>query len=271
MAANLNVASNRFATGAVLKSDWLDAEVRLAAARENLVRAENGVALAETIFRNVLGVGEEDQVTAGEEAVGGRVATDSPAADGAASASPSIGLRPELLAAKNAVAIAEKQVRSAVGGYYPRVNAFASYDLDSGDASRFKDSWVAGVSVELDVFDGFQTRGKVAEARANLEAAREELRRTELMLALEVKQAELSLAEATARLTTTERAVAQAEESLQITKERYGNGLVLLTQVLDAETAWAAARQRRIAAATDYRIAAAALAKASGTIGKEQE
>jgi outer membrane protein TolC len=62
--------------------------------------------------------------------------------------------------------------------------------------SRYEDSWVAGVSVELDVFDGFLTRGKVAEARANLDAAREELRRTELALQLEAKEAQLDLQEA---------------------------------------------------------------------------
>ena len=87
-----------------------------------------------------------------------------------------VSQRPELLAAQKVVAAAERQVRTAVGGHLPRVNAFASYDLDSADTRRFEDSWVAGVSVELDVFDGFLTRGKVAEARANLDAAREELR-----------------------------------------------------------------------------------------------
>ncbi|HUJ11575.1 MAG TPA: TolC family protein [Verrucomicrobiae bacterium] len=256
MESNLGVASNRFTQGTVLKSDFLDAEVRLSEARDNLVRARNALAISETVFRNVLGVGEKENVIAAESA--SKIisqAVDEPL---------DISQRPELLAAQKAVAASERRVRAAFGGHLPRVNAFASYDLDSGDARRYEDSWVAGVSVELDVFDGFLTRGKVAEARANLAAAREALRKTELALELEAKQAQLNLNEAQARLATTGQAVAQAKESLQITKERYANGLALLTQLLDAESALTAARQRRAAAEADDQIAQAALEKALG-------
>ena len=276
MESNLNVASNRFDQGSALKSDYLDAAVRLAQARENLVQARNAAAISEFIFRNVLGVGESENITAaphlnplprwGEETF----SIPSPlGGEGQGEGALDISQRPELLAAEKSVAAAEKQARIATGGHLPRINAFASYDLDSGDARRFSDSWVAGVSVELDVFDGFLTRGKVAEARANLAAAREQRRKVELALQLEARQARLNIAEADARLETTARSVEQAEESLLITKERYGNGLALVTQVLDAETALTSARQRRAAAEADALIARAALDKALGKIWKE--
>jgi outer membrane protein len=258
MEANAGIASNRFDAGQALKSDWLDAQVRLAEARENLVRAGNAVALSEIVFRNTLGVGEKENVTAGPHAF-----------ESAGQAEDKPSDRPELLAAQKAVAAAERQVTAMRSGHMPRLNAFASYDLDSGDASRFKDSWVAGVSVELDVFDGFLTRGKVAEARARLAEAREQLRKLELAIQLEAKQARLNLDEAAARLETTGQAVAQAEESLQLTKARYGEGLALFTQVLDAETALTGARQRRAAAEADYLIARAALDRALGKVWKE--
>jgi outer membrane protein TolC len=261
MESNLGIASNRFAQGTVLKSDFLDAEVRLSEARENLVRSQHALAISQTIFRNVLGVGEKENVTAAEGAFETTSQTVVEPLD--------VSRRPELLAARKAVDATERHVRAAFGGHLPRVNAFASYDLDSGDVNRFADSWVAGVSVDLDVFDGFLTRGKVAEARANLAAVREELRKTELALQLEAKQAQLNLDEAQTRLATTGQAAAQAEESLQITKERYANGLALLTQLLDAETALTAARQRRAAAEADCQIARAALDRALGYAWKE--
>lgn len=257
MEANRKTAADRQEAGQALKSDVLDAEVRLAAARENLVQARNAVLLAETAFRFVLGVGETQNVTAAERVDTDPIVTTLPD-------TLDVSARPELRAAQHAVAIAEQQLAAAKGGYRPRVQAFASYDLDSGNARHFEDSWLAGVSVELDVFDGFLSRNKVAEARANLEVARQQLRKVELALQLEAKQAALQLAEAQARLDTTAKAVAQAEESLQITKERYAAGLALLTQLLDAETALTAARQRRAAAEADARIAAAALDKALG-------
>jgi len=261
MESNVTLASNRFTQGSVLKSDLLDSEVRLAEARESLVLARNALAISETIFRNVLGVGETGNVTAVEMEF--RVPID-PTTGGL-----DVSQRPELLAAQKAVAVAERQVRAAVGGHLPRVNAFGSYDLDSADTRRFEDSWMAGVSVELDVFDGFQTQGKVAEARANLDAAREDLRRTELALQLEAKQAQLNSEEAQARLETTGQTVSQAEESEQITRARYAAGQALLTQLLDADTALTSARQRRAAAEADCAIARAALDKALGRESKE--
>jgi outer membrane protein len=257
MEANVNLASNRFAAGQALKTDLLDAEVRLAEARENQVRARNAEALSEIIFRNVLGVGETNKVTA----VSATVVSES--------AAPAAAPRPEVLAAKKAVAAADQQVRAAKGGYIPRLNAFASYDVDSGDAEEFKDSWIAGVSVSLDVFDGFLTRGKVAEARAHLDTSREQLRKTELAIGLETRQAQLNIEEAQARLDATGKSVAQAEESLQITKDRYAGGLALFTQVLDSESALTGARQRRAAAEADSLIARAALDRALGKTWKE--
>ena len=266
MEANITVASNRFAAGNVLKTDLLDSQVRLAESQENLIRARNAVALSEVVFRTVIGVGEKDNVTAAETV--GCVTSrgeETPAASGDAAYNP----RPELTAAHQTVTAAERQVRAVQAGYIPRLNAFASYDLDSGNGTRYTDSWLAGVSVDVNIFDGFLTRGKVAEARANLESARQQERKVALGVTLETRQAQLNLEETQARLDTTGKSVEQAEESVQITKDRYANGLALLTQLLDAENALTAARQRRAAVGTDLLIARAALDHALGKIWKE--
>ena len=266
MEANVTVASNRFAAGNVLKTDLLDSQVRLAESQENLIRARNAVALSEVVFRTVIGVGEKENVTAAETV--GCVTSrgeETPAASGDAAYNP----RPELTAAHQTVTAAERQVRAVQAGYIPRLNAFASYDLDSGNGTRYTDSWLAGVSVDVNIFDGFLTRGKVAEARANLESARQQERKVALGVTLETRQAQLNLEETQARLDTTGKSVEQAEESVQITKDRYANGLALLTQLLDAENALTAARQRRAAVGTDLLIARAALDHALGKIWKE--
>jgi outer membrane protein TolC len=260
MEANVKTAQARVETGNSLKTDVLDAEVRLAEARENVVRTRNAVKLAEAVFRNVIGEAQVQPVTVADERTSptGDETTTDPAETS------NVCHRPEFLVMLKAIAAAEQQVRGARSGYRPRVNAFASYDLNSGNGTDYADSWLAGVSVEVDLFDGFLPRGKVAEAQARWEEAREQLRKLELGLQLEARQAQLNVEEAKARLDTTARAVQQAEESLQITKDRYANGMALLTQVLDAETALTAARQRRAAAESDVHIAQASWVKAIG-------
>ena len=267
MEANVNVASNRFAAGHVLKTDLLDSQVRLAESQENLIRARNAVALSEVVFRTVIGVGEKENVTA-DETVGQAPRLSSPDESNRRDTCSTLS-RPELAAAQQTVTAAERQVRAAQAGYIPRLNTFASYDLDSGNGTRYTDSWLAGVSIDVNIFDGFLTRGKVSEARANLESARQQERKVALSVTLETRQAQLNLEETQARLDTTGKSVEQAEESVQITKDRYANGLALLTQLLDAENALTAARQRRAAVGTDLLIARAALDHALGKIWKE--
>ncbi len=116
--------------------------------------------------------------------------------------------------------------------------------------------------LQWDLWDGKLTRAKVREANANLESAREEQRKLRLALDLEVEQARLDLKAANERLSVTEHAVAQAEESASLTRARFEQELALTKDLTDAETALVAARVRRAEAEADRQIATAALRKA---------
>jgi len=251
--SNLSIASKRFNTGTALKHEVLDVEVRLAQAREDLVRARNANALALRALRNLLGL---DATT---------LEISDSAPDVAPPASDQRPLRPELVAASWRTRAAEAQVRQAQSGYRPQIGAFGRYDYDTGryfDDSG--DSYSAGVHVQWDLWDGDLTRARVKEARAALEAAHEEERKVMLAIDLEVEQARLNLNEAAERLTVTGKSVDQAAESAQLTRARFEQGLALATQVIDAETALTAARVRRAEAESDRHIAAAALRRALG-------
>ena len=251
------LAASRRAEGAALETDVLDADVRLSLAREELVRAQSTVAVAEAVLSGVAGLAATDAITAAEPAAGSDAVPEAAAPDGSHE-------RPEISAARKAVARADEDIRAARGNRLPRVNAFAGYDVDSGDLADFSDSWTAGVSVELDVFDGGRTTGAIASAVAARNSAAAELRRVEIAVDVELRRAQLQVEESDARLATSATASQQAERSLALTRERYRQGLALFTQVLDAETSLTAARQRRDAAFFDRHIAVAALDKARG-------
>jgi outer membrane protein TolC len=250
---NLSIASKRHKAGTLLKTEVLDVEVRLAQAREDLVRARNARALAERALRTLLGVEESDFA----------VADTAPAVP--APAAGEVGQRPELAAIRQQLKAAEAAVRQARGGYLPQVGAFASVDHDHGwEFNGSGDSWTVGGVLQWDLWDGRLTRGRVREARAQLESLREQERKTRLWLDLEAEQARLNLQEASERLAVTEKAVTQAAESVELTRARFEQGLALATQLIDAETALTGARVRRAEAQTDQRIALAALRKALG-------
>ncbi|MBI5686660.1 MAG: TolC family protein [Verrucomicrobia bacterium] len=252
-ADNLAIAKRRADAGAILKTDVLDFEVRLAQAREELVRARNAHALAVRTLRNLLGI------ESGEFSVADSAPSVSAPKDGDFSG------RSELSASRHRERAAEEQVRAARSGYLPRVSAFGSADYDYGwRMSHGGGSYTAGVMLQWDLWDGHLTRGKVREARSNVESAREEQRKLRLAIGLEVEQARLALQTAEERLGVTGQVVTQASESTSLTRSRFEQGLALATQLIDAETALVTARVRRAEAESDRQIAIAALRKSLG-------
>jgi len=249
--SNLVIAKRRFDAGTLLRADVLDVEVRLAQAREDLVRARNALALSERTLRNLIGLEDAEFVVAGE-APPASVPTASDAAE-----------RPEAAALRHRRSAAEAGLRGARGGYYPKLSAFGSLDYDRGWRMDGQgESWTAGALLEWSLWDGRLTRAKVAEAQAGLDSAMEQERQLRLAVDLEAERAQLGVKDARERLQVTETAIAQAAESVELTRARFAQGLTLATQLLDAETTLTGARVRRAEAEADLRIAVAALRRA---------
>lgn len=256
--AAVAAARARFEAGQMLKADLLSLEVQLAQTQENLSAARHGAALAEHAFRFVLGL------DASAETV--ELAADDPALAGLAM--PGTGdfsQRPELIGLRERIHAAEAMVRAARGGHRPTVNAFASYQFDQGwQLDSHGDSWMAGVSVDLNVFDGGQTLGKIRQASAELAQVKEMLRKATLGVGLEIEQARLAHEDAIERLTVSTRAVEQADESAALTRARFEKGAVLIADLIGVEGRLIEARMRRAVAAADERIALAELRCALG-------
>lgn len=250
---NVAMARRRLEAGALLRSDVLDLEVRLSQAREDLVRARNANSLGNRALRNLLGI------TSGElEVVDNVPEVTVPGKD-------DFSARPELAAAWQRERAAEEEVRGARSGYLPRLSAFGSLDYDYGwKYDNGGGSYAAGALLQWDLWDGRLTRAKIREAQAGVESAREQERKVMLALDFEVAQARLDLQAANERLKVSGQAVAQADESVRLTRSRFEQGNALTTQLIDAETALLSAQVRRAEAEADQRTAVAALRKALG-------
>lgn len=257
--AALANARLRFEAGQLLKADLLSLEVQLAQTREQLTVTRHGAALAERAFLFVLGrepqPGETVELAAADPSLD---ALTVPSAANSAN-------RPELAGLRQRLAAAEKMVAVARGARRPTVNAFASYQYDRGwKLDRHADGWLAGVAVDLNVFDGGQTSGKIRQAEAELAQVKEMLRKAELGFALEAEQARLAHESARERLDVSAQTVAQAEESAVLTRARFEKGALLASDLIGVESRLIEARMRRTIAEADERIALAELHRAIG-------
>lgn len=248
----------RYEAGQVLKADLLSLEVQLARTREHLVEARHYRALAERAFLFVLGLSANGETVT--------LVEDDPALEAIVEpASLGYQARPELRALLEREQAAQEMTAVASGARRPTVSGFASYQYDQGwktDGSG--NSWLAGVAVDLNVFDGGNTESKIKQAEARLAELREHIRKTELAIGLEVEQARLALELARDRVAVTELARQQAEESAALSRARFEEGALLTAELIGVESRLIEARMRRAVAEADELIATAELRRAVG-------
>jgi outer membrane protein TolC len=259
----LSQARARFESGVALKSDLLSLEVRLAAAREAHVRAQNAVELARAGLRLLLGLSADTPLEVA--AVGIPPEPDVPATFDEALPQ-AVARRPEIQAAARTVAMREHEVKAERAAYLPRIDAVASYGQDDTnlELSRHQDNWIVGATAKLDLFSGFRTAARVRAAERRLAEARQAERKARLEIERDVKTAFLTFQAARERARVTEAAITSAEEALRLVEAQYQAGTVTITRYLETEVARTDARSRAIAARYDVRRADAGLHKALG-------
>jgi outer membrane protein TolC len=239
-------------------------EVKLAEAQESDIRAGNSIELSKSSIANLLGLSSDQAFTI------------SPSSS--ALPKPKLPLsfdglldlamlqRPEVKAAAKQVEIAQLKIKSEQGAYLPKADAYVSYGQNSQSPgfSSNKDNVTAGVTVEMDLFSGFNTQQRVKAAERKAVEARETERKTKLAIEQEVKIAFLKLQEALARLNVTEASVEAAEEAFRLVNEERRAEIVTVTRYIESEVARNKAQANTIAAHYDALSAEAALKKAIG-------
>ena len=253
--ASLSAARARFEAGDLLRADLLSLEVQESRASENLIRAKHGLELARRGFLNLLGL-ERGEVTIDTAQESDQVVPEQPDYAG----------RPELQRLDAALEAAEAQVRRARGGYYPSADVFGSYRVEKGfeydDGSG--NSWMAGVKVNYNLFNGHRTSAEIARARARAAELRQQRQKLELAFNYEIEQATLALHQAEERLEVTRKMVEQADESARLSRERFKEGVILASDLIEVENRLTDARVHDLMARAARRIAIADLRRAAG-------
>ena len=253
--ASLNVAQARFQEGSLLKEDLLSLEVQQSRAEEQLIQARHGLNLAQRGFLHLLGLPASEI----------RLDTIGSSSQDVPTERDSSG-RPELAAMAAMVKAQEAEVRQAKAGQMPTADAFGSYQADKGtevdDGSGT--SWMAGVRLNYTLFDGQRTAAASDRARARLSEVKEQQRKLELALNLEVEQATLPLNQEEERLRVTGKMVEAASESARLARLRFKEGVLLASDLIASENRLTDARVSHALATTARRIAIADLRRAVG-------
>jgi outer membrane protein TolC len=181
-------------------------------------------------------------------------------------------LRPESRQMEFAQTLAQTQARTARSAMLPQISLRAGFEADRQRfVTRGGANWLAAVSMQWNLFNGFADQARIEEADHLLRRAGADRERTDSAIRLQVRRAYAALRAAEQRIEVTKAAVAESEESLRITKNRYDAGMAGVTDLLRTQTAVLDSRTRYLAAVHDQRIAATMLEGAAGRLNADSE
>lgn len=250
----------QYDVGVVAKVDLLRSEVELTSAQQSLIKAENGYNIAEANLNNIMGIPQDTKLNPVEElGYEAYVGTLPECIDYA------MVHRLDLQQSSLQVKAAEAALNGAKAGWAPSVAGSVSNNWTEGHwPGDDNERWGAGVSVSMNVFDSGVTKSNVAAAKAALMTAKESYRQDTDAVQLDVRNCYFNLREAEKRISTTQVAVAKAEEDYHIAQVRYEAGVGTNTDVLDAQVALREARNNFNTALYDYNTSKSALQTAMG-------
>jgi len=256
------------AAGMATDADVLSIRVHVSAMREQQIRRTYDLSVARAALNEALGLplDTEHSLTTPLAAV----ALDVPGLDKYEKTA--VAERAEAQQVGLATKLAETQAQAARSALLPQVGVRAVFEADRQRfINRGGANWLLAASLKWNVFNGFSDRARINEAAESLRGAKAVERQTASGIRLQVRKAHADLRAAEERIEVATAAVAMAEESLRIIKNRYEAGLATVTDLLRNETMLHETRTRRLAAVYDQRVAATMLELAAGTLAPDSE
>ena len=259
-----NDTRNRYEVGDVPQNDYLAASVTLADAEQRLLQARNNLDNARAAYNRFLGRSMVATVS-----LDPTINIDAllPANENLEQLIDTARMNRRELAALDAQAEALRSQADTVramnrpqlaltGGYMYLENEFLTAD-------KF---WMAGVSLNWNLFDGGQSRKRSQAIDSKAAAIGYNRADLETMIALQVRRTWNDRGEADSRMKVAESAVEQANENLRVVRNRYQAGASTNSEVLDAEALREQALSNRDNARFEVELARLRLARAIGAL-----
>lgn len=165
--------------------------------------------------------------------------------------------------------------KSIVSNYYPSLsftgnfgylgmgNVFPTFGSDGFKWSNFSG---IGLNLSIPIFNGGATRSRIRQAEIELRKTAVDIEDAKLGLNLANENAKTQIKNSLLTINTNRSNVNLAKEVLDNTNNNYQNGLATLTELLDAENAYADAQNNLNNALLNYKIAEVQLIKANGQL-----
>jgi outer membrane protein TolC len=262
---NLEQVEAFYKIGSRTKADYLQARVDQGNSQLQLLNVVNAEAIAAARLKSRLNIPQESPIEVEESNE-----VEVKDYDATTEVDYMFQHRSDLLASRERIEAASAGLSIAKKGRYPTLDASFNYNWNDrtfpSDGAVFKRDyvWSVGVFLGWNIFDRFQSRSAIQEAKAQHRIAEYNLQQAKIDAVLDVKQIMLNLDQARERLDLATETVAAAEENNRLAQERYRVGAGTILETIEASASLTSAQASLIDARVDYLINRADLQRATG-------
>lgn len=255
--------------GVATKADGLTVKVKVNEAEMLLTKVDNGLALSKMVLCQLCGMDLDTKFTLTDEDRTDLQVSETVPDDAVQRA---WTYRPELKSLDWANKIYEDKVRVVRSEMLPSLALTGGYlvsnpSLLNGFENKFRGMWNVGIMLSVPVFHWNEGIYKVKAAKSEVNIARLQQTEAQEKIELQVNQSLFKNTEAQKRLALSEKNMEKAEENLRYADKGFKEGVIPVTNVMEAQTAWLSAQSDRIDAQIDLKLAQTYLQKAIGTLG----
>jgi outer membrane protein, multidrug efflux system len=228
-----DINSQRYEAGIIADLDVANADVELQRAESDSINIRRQRALQENIIATLIGT------PASVFSLEFNPLYEAPPLIPTILPSELLQRRPDIAAAERNLAAAYADIEVAYTAFYPSVNLNATLGLQSPVAHLLFDwkarLWEVGVSALQTVFDGGRNTANLDYYKARFREAYANYEQAVLTAFQDVEDALVNIREKAAQNEALARAVKAASKSLDLSQQRYDQGLINYLNVVDAE------------------------------------
>lgn len=263
--------------GMATKTDLLSVKVKVNEAGVTLIQVNNGIELSRMNLCRICGLDMNEPVEV-EDAIDeknqnanimGQVDMFSSKSDNLVQQAESNRKELQALGLQNR--IYDEKIKLARAEYLPKVALMGGYlasnpSVFNSFERKMKGMWNVGITLNVPILTWGDRSYKVKSAKAEALMHRYETEEVKEKIELQVNQCRQKLQESMERYQTTLRSVDEAEENLRYANLGMKEGVITLSNVMEAQTAWLKAKSEWVNAQVDVRLANLYLRKAVGSI-----
>lgn len=263
--------------GMATKADLLSVKVKVNEAGVTLIQVNNGIELSRMNLCRICGLDMDEPIDVEDNMdnktsiadFDDNVDMSNQSADYMVQQAE--GNRKELQALELQNKIYNEKIKLARAEYLPKVALLGGYlasnpSVFNSFERKMKGMWNVGITLNVPILTWGDRSYKVKAAKAEACMHRYETEEVKEKIELQVNQCRQKLQESQERYQTTLRSVDEAEENLRYANHGMKEGVITLSNVMEAQTAWLKAKSEWVNAQVDVRLANLYLKKAIGTI-----